>query len=118
MPHAPQLSRSLVVSTQSDPHRLPGAAQSHTPLMQEVPIGHERPQEPQLARSAIRLTQEPAQRALGPEHRDVHAPALHTRPGGQRVPQAPQFAGSVCVSTQTPAHATAFEGQTQAPLTH
>jgi hypothetical protein len=86
--------------------------------MHDVPVGHDTPQEPQLSRSDITLTQAPAHRALGVVHRDVHVPPLQTRPCGQTVPQAPQFEGSVWVSTQPPEHAESFEGHMHAPFTH
>jgi hypothetical protein len=101
LPHAPQLSRSLVLSTHSDPHRLVGAAQPHAPLMQAIPVAHETPQVPQLLRSAIRSTHAPAHRVFGLWHRDAHAPPLQTRPGGREGRNVAHFGIGALIACAT-----------------
>jgi hypothetical protein len=77
----------------------------HAPLEQE-PVVHTFPQDPQLLLSVLRFTQTvppllPVQDVIPfPQNGVMQVPPEQDCPEGQAFPQEPQFAGSVCRLTQ------------------
>ena len=118
-PQPPQLFRSSVVSTQTPPHALYPAAQTHWLLTQAWLAPHVAPHSPQLAGSFVRFAHPLVHRARPAPHAAVHIPRLQTLPPWQAVPQVPQLAWLVCRFWQIPA---GFMGspavQTVSPIWH
>ncbi len=107
--HRPQWVRSVRTSTQAVAPPLAVqvvsvAAQvvAQRPRLQTCPLGHARPQAPQLAVSVCRLRHAPAHMASTPGQLKTHAPATQRCPAAQAFPHAPQWAGSPLGSTQRP----------------
>jgi len=71
---------------------------THRPA--EQPVGHARPQPPQLLLSVCSFTHRPPQADWPAGH--VQAPVWQLPPVAQVVPHAPQLFGSVCSLTHEP----------------
>jgi len=109
VPHAPQLLRSLLVSTQESPHWMKGVLHwnpqpppAHTGVALLGAV-HTMPHRPQLELSLPVSTHEPPQLVSAPQL-FVQTPDMQTVPEPQTVPQAPQCCALDCVSTHAPAH--------------
>ena len=106
-PQAPQLPRSLVVSTHAVTQRAcPDGHDDgvHVPPMQLSPLAHAWPQAPQCIADVAASMHPPPQSVCPSVHVAAarHAPLEHTWPAAHAVLHAPQFAGSLCVSTHAP----------------
>ena len=106
VPHVPQLSTSLFVSTQLPLQAMNGRLHWKAQLpvhtgMAFVGAVHTVPHLPQFEVSVAVSTQEPLQLVWVPQLL-VQTPALHTVPAPQRVAQSPQCAEFDWVSTQAP----------------
>lgn len=114
---SPQLSESLVISTQPPPQafRLPVQLVAHTPLEHTWPAPHALPHLPQFLGSDCASTQLPAQ-ASEPAAQP-HWPATQANPLEQALPQPPQLLASDCGSTHLPAQASKPAGQLHMPPT-
>ena len=83
----------------------------HRPPAQIWPELQRRPQVPQLARSVLRLTQEPEQLRSPCTQETMQRPLEQILPEAHLVPHLPQLARSVLRSTQEPAHLVSPETQ-------
>jgi hypothetical protein len=107
LPHDPQLSLSLCVSAQAEPHCERPAPQVHAPLAQLAPTGHCVAQAPQLSGSLVVSTHAPPQATSGDVQLTPHTPALQSgAPASleQTFPQAPQLSGSLWVRVHVLSH--------------
>jgi hypothetical protein len=116
LPHAPQLVLLVLVSTQAVPHMRMGAAQPparHMPIWQDCPLGHMRPQAPQLAPSVIVSTHDPPQLVCVPVHIVLPAqrPIMQVCGELHRELHAPQCVFEVLMFTQSVPQRTAPVGQ-------
>ena len=122
VPHAPQLSGSERVVTQSPPHTVcpVGQRAEHVPPRHTVPAAHTRPQAPQWLLSVAVSRHTPPQFVVPATQLTTHAPSEHTVPAAHTVPHDPQFARSVCTSRHTLPQAVSPVGQssTQRPAAH
>jgi hypothetical protein len=109
---APQLNRFVTGSTHEPPQLIcvPGHETAHAPLPHTLPTEHVVPHAPQLKRSLVVLTHEPAPASPvrqvtrpGP-HINAQLPAEHTCPVVHLVPHVPQLVGSLWRSLQTSPH--------------
>jgi hypothetical protein len=104
--HPPQLSESVLVSTQTPLHNISPAAQDRwqVPEEQVWPDAQAVPQPPQFLGSVemfVQTAEEPVpQICFGELH--TQAAAVHTSPAMQTFSQPPQFAPLVAVSTHLP----------------
>lgn len=90
VPHAPQLSRSLVRDTHAPEHNESKGLHVHTPRLHVEAVGQDVPQPPQFVELVIGSMQIPPHSSSPGGH--THVPSeLHTRPSGQAIPQAPQL---------------------------
>ncbi len=116
MPQAPQLARSVWVSTQRPEHAVSEVAHERTqaPLSQTCPAAQRVPQAPQLVRSTRVSAQRravPASPSLmehsvrGAAHCTPQTPMEHTWPVAQATPHAPQLSESLLVDAHRPAQA-------------
>ncbi len=121
-PHAPQLSGSVVVSTQIPPPQFVRPVGQHVPL-EQVGVAPEQmvPHVPQWAGSVARLTQASGQLSGHCAAVHPHVPPVQTACGLHAVAQPPQCASSTSVFTQTgfapQSVAAGVPAQAQAPET-
>jgi len=104
LPHLPQLSGSLVVSTQPLAHAVVPASQAHLLATHAWRVPQVTPQPPQFFGSLVPSTQPVMHASSWPGHAQL--PWLHVSGAPQVTPHFPQFAGSVLVSTQLCPHST------------
>ena len=91
LPHAPQLSGSTSMRTQTPLHDDSPGPHWQAPSTQRVPPVQTTEHAPQFLRSVKTSTHEPAH-ALSPESQAPrHAPPLQTDPPEHALPQSPQF---------------------------
>jgi hypothetical protein len=102
VPHAPQLLKSLLVSTHLSLQFVIPAGHEHVPFVHTPPAGHLLVQAPQLLVLLERSMQALPQFVWPGGHSVVHWPPAQTWPVAQVVPHAPQFDGSLLVSTHAP----------------
>ncbi len=116
VPHAPQLSTSLVRSTHLVPQGESPEGHAHLLAMQLAPEGQALPHAPQLAASVVRSTQPPGHEVLPVPQ--AQTPSAHVA-APQVVPHLPQFFGSPLRLVHTPGHASGKPtGHTHDPPTH
>jgi hypothetical protein len=100
VPHAPQLLRSLSVSTHCPPQLAVPVGQAQTAATHVMGAGHATAQLPQLSGSLATSTQlEPHWSCPGGHPPASHAPAAQTWPAAHTVPHVPQLAPSPCTLT-------------------
>ena len=92
MPQPPQCSSSVMVFTQSAPHRVSAGshiAATHMPSVQVSSASHASPQPPQFAGSVEVSTQARSQSVRSPQSA-AHAPIEQTMGAAQGISQPPQ----------------------------
>jgi hypothetical protein len=107
LPHDPQLSLSLCVSVQVEPHCESPAAHAQPPLTQLAPTGHCVPQAPQLSGSLVVSTHALPQATSGDVQLTPQTPALQSgapASAEHTFPQAPQLSGSLWVRVHVLSH--------------
>ena len=105
MPHAPQLEKFVVVSTQAPLHNAWPLGHWHWLPLQVWPAGQALPHAPQLATSLVRLTQLPLHAVCPPAQLRAQLPLEQTLPLGQLLSQVPQWSTADSKSTQALPHA-------------
>jgi hypothetical protein len=93
-----------------------GAAGTHVPPAQPVPLAHLVAQLPQWSLSLFGSMHAPPQASRPGRHPDEQAFAEHTREPVHLFPQSPQLFGSVLVAMHPPPHRVWYVGQTQTPF--
>ena len=117
-PHVPQLSLSVAVSVQVEPHKVVEPVQMQLPPLHDVPPVHGLPQPPQFFGSLSMSTHDPLQLILVPEHVAPHADDSHTSPEAHALLQSPQWAGSFVRSTHALPHIVRPGPHLQTPPMH
>jgi hypothetical protein len=117
-PQLPQLSGSVLKSTQLLPHKCSVPVQfiAHDPVVHTIVAPHACPHEPQFAGSACVFTHVPLQLVRLGAHR--HAPVEQTCDAAHIVVQPPQCMTSVFVSTHAPLQNRSGVGQRHVPVEH